>query len=52
MPNYSIFCIFCDSLEVSETYVEGSDNDSLYEYYCYDCGESWSDDESEFEAMI
>ena len=41
------FCIFCESLDVTETTEE-----SKFEYYCHECGESWADDESEYEAGL
>lgn len=46
------FCIYCDSLDVTETFVAGYDEPDRYEYYCHDCGEVWADDESEFEAGV
>ena len=46
------YCIFCDSLEVSESFISNPYGEDKYEYFCYDCGESWSDDESEFEMGL
>lgn len=45
------FCIYCNSLDVSET-MYNKKNEITYEYYCHECGEVWADDESEFEAGI
>ena len=44
------FCIFCESLDVSETSVSTPSSEELFEYYCYDCHQGWTDDESEFEV--
>jgi len=46
-----VFCIFCDSLDVSET-IDNRNEELSYEYYCHECGEVWADDESEFEAGV
>lgn len=45
------FCIFCDSLDVTET-INKQGSELFYEYFCHECGESWADDESEYEAGV
>lgn len=46
------FCIFCDSLDVTETVVNEDKSKTFYEYYCYECHEGWTDDESEYEVGV
>lgn len=46
MPNI-LYCIFCDSLDVSEEFNPARKH---YEYVCHDCKEIWADDESELEV--
>ena len=47
-----VVCIFCDSLDVSETVVGGKNEEPSFEYYCHECGETWADDESEYEIGV
>lgn len=44
-----LFCIYCDSLDVTETWNE---MEQSYNYSCYECYETWADDESEYEASL
>lgn len=44
-----LFCIFCESLDVTERWMEA---DRRYEYHCHECYESWADDESELESSL
>lgn len=46
------FCIYCDSLDVSETKNQTPGKQIFFEYYCYSCREGWSDDESVFEVSL
>lgn len=44
-----LFCIFCDSLDVSEKW---NYTNNQYEYTCHECYEFWGDDESEYEETL
>lgn len=44
-----LFCIYCDCLDVTESWDPAQER---YEYSCHECYESWADDESEFEASL
>lgn len=46
------FCIYCDSLDVTETVMNKPQVEAFYEYFCYTCKESWTDDESEYEFSV
>ena len=48
MPNV-LFCIYCNSLNVFESYLA---KENKYEYSCKDCYEEWADDESELEYTL